>query len=191
MLNFTFPPESKAYNPPLSVKIDNVTCFGKSDGSIEINTSEEISEAFNIEVRNNSTGPLGTFNENSPRPFQINDLKAGEYTIWYSTNANKESIPATIENPEVLKANTISIESVSGKDESFRISIKANPSGGTLPYSIFWSENTYNQEGIIAKDLPMGVYRSTVNDANDCGPVSATIFLFESEIEKYKNETSK
>ncbi len=185
MLNFTFAPESRAYNPPLSVKIDNVTCYGKSNGSIEIITSEEISEAFNIEVRSNSTGTLGTFNENSPRPFQINDLKAGDYTIWCTQSTSRDKFSITIESPEILKANVINIESINGENESLRATLKTNPTGGTPPYSISWSENTNNQQGAIATNLPMGIYRSNINDSNNCGPVSSTYFLVESEVEKY------
>jgi uncharacterized protein YggU (UPF0235/DUF167 family) len=185
MLNFTFSPESKTYKPPLSVKIDNVSCYGKNNGSIEIILSEEISEAFNIEVRSNSTGTLNTFNEKSPRPFQINNLVAGDYTIWYTQTTDRNKLLVTIKSPEVLKANTISIESISGENESLRVSLKANPTGGSPPYSIAWSENTNNQQGEIATDLPLGIYRTTINDSNNCGPVSATYFLVESEVEKH------
>lgn len=188
MLNFMLLPESKAYSPPFSVKIDNVTCYGKSDGSIEIFISDETPEAYNIEVRSYSAGLLARFDEKSASPFTLRNLKADNYTIWYSTNKNKVSIHATIENPEVLKANTISIENINGEHEALRASLKANPSGGTVPYSITWSENTNNQQGAIAEDLPLGIYRCKITDSNGCGPVSATYFLAESEIEKFKKE---
>ena len=184
-LNFTFTPESKAYTPPLSVKIDNVTCYGKNNGTIEIITSEEISEAFSIEVRSNSTGTLEMFNENSPRPFKIKNLKAGDYTIWCTQSTGRNKLSITIESPEILKANMINIESISGENEALRATLKTNPSGGTPPYSITWSENTNNQQGPIATNLPMGIYRSNINDSNNCGPVSSTYFLVESEVEKY------
>lgn len=191
LLIFIYSPESKAYTPPLSVKTGSVICMGESNGSIEIVPTDEIPESFTVEVRSDITGLLGTFNENSSIPFQMNNLNAGDYTIWYSNGIKKDRISVEIESPEILNANVISIVSISGENDAFRASIRANPTGGTPPYSISWSENTNNQDGAVASDLPMGVYRCTINDANFCGEVTATIFLYEHEIEKYKNETSK
>ncbi|MGD2035946.1 MAG: hypothetical protein PVF73_12865 [Bacteroidales bacterium] len=191
LFNLIYIADSKAFNPPISVKAGHVTCYGKSDGAIKISISDPAPAQFTIELRSNTTGTVKTFNETSPIPIQISDLKAGKYTIWYTDKSIRESLPVTIETPEKLNAGVISIENIQGENEMLIAAVRANPGGGTPPYIINWSENTNNQEGPVATDLPVGIYRSTINDANNCGPVSATIFLFEPEIEKFKKETTK
>jgi len=182
-------PEVKAENPPLSIQIEHVTCHGINDGRIEISPSEKISGSYKIDVVSKLSGVIGTFNEKSLFPVHLANLKTGNYIIWYSDGNNKESMPVVIEGPDALKANIISIESVNGVNEALRATIKANPSGGTPPYTITWSENTGNKTGAIISNLPMGVYRCTINDANRCGEVTATIFLYETEIKKFKETT--
>lgn len=182
-------PEVKAENPPLSIQVEHVTCHGINDGRIEISPSEKISGSYKIDVVSKLSGVIGTFNEKSLFPVHLANLKTGNYIIWYSDGKNKESMPVVIEGPDALKANIISIESVNGVNEALRATIKANPSGGTPPYTITWSENTGNKTGAIISNLPMGVYRCTINDANRCGEVTATIFLYETEIKKFKETT--
>ncbi|MBA7566252.1 hypothetical protein ES708_07941 [subsurface metagenome] len=190
-LSFLYVPESKAENADLSVLVTHVSCSGAKDGAIQIVVPDKITRSFTIVVKDTLSNVLIQFNENSPKPLHIDELESGHYTVWYRSGKKADSINAKIESPENLKANLITIESISGQGESLSATIKANPTGGTAPYTINWSENTNNQEGAIATNLPMGVYRSTINDANNCGSVSATFFLFESEIEKFKKETEK
>ena len=191
MINLIYAPEIKAEDADFSVLANDISCNGKRDGSIEITTPEKNSESFIIEIKDKSSQILAQFSENSPKPFRIGNLKAGNYTLFYSSGEKTDSLSIKIKDPDIFKAGIISIENVSGENETLRASIKANALGGTPPYSVIWSENTGNKSGAIVNDLPMGVYRCTINDSNNCGEVTATIFLYESEIEKFKNKTTK
>jgi hypothetical protein len=169
----------------ISVSAEPVSCYGKSDGKIKVILGKTISENFEILLFDSLSKQITSINEGAQQPLVISDLKAGKYAVQITVKGKNSTYPAEIKSPGPLKANSINIEEIRGKDETTRAIIKANPSGGTPPYIVEWSENTNDQKGLLAKELPMGVYRCMINDKNNCGPVSATIFLFETEIEKF------
>lgn len=175
----------------LSITSEPVSCYGKSDGSIKIDMADSATENFEIIITDSLSRRLSIVNNSTEFPYLYSKLPAGLYTIKFSSNGKATDYSILVESPEALKANKINIEEISGTAADAISTIKANPNGGTPPYTIEWSENTHNQRGIIAKDLPLGVYRCIIDDKNNCGPVSATIFLFETEIEKYLSKDEK
>jgi hypothetical protein len=171
--------------PELELSAKPVSCYGKSDGSITINLFSASLKEFEIFLFDSLSKQVVVFNQTMKLPFQQLELSAGVYNVRLSVNGKATDHPVLVEGPEELKANKINIEEIDGNTANAIVTIKANPSGGTPPYEVEWSENSGNQKGILARNLPMGVYRCTIDDNNHCGPVSATIFLFETEIEKY------
>lgn len=171
--------------PYLDITSTPVSCYGKSDGSITINLSNSTINTFEISLFDSLLRQVAVIDQTVKLPYQYAELHAGSYKIQFSIDGKITDFLIKIESPEQLKANKINIEEINGNQADAIATIKANPSGGTLPYIIKWSENTNNQKGMVAKNLPPGVYRCTIDDQNHCGPVSATIFLFETEIEKF------
>ena len=171
--------------PDIIVSSKPVSCYGQSDGSIIVNLNNSSTNKFEILLIDSLSKQIAVIDQTVQFPYQYSELPAGSYKIQFSSNGKVSDYPALIEGPKQLKANKINIEEIKGNQADAIATIQANPSGGTPPYAIEWSENTNNQKGIIAKNLPLGVYRCTIDDKNNCGPVSATIFLFETEIEKF------
>lgn len=175
--------------PELSITSEPVSCFGKSDGSITINLDISTSDQIEIVLLDPLSKQLTSINQTTEFPYMQSELPSGVYNIKLSANGKTSVYSVEVESPEKLNANKITIEDLS--ENNSIASIRAHPDGGTPPYVISWSENTNNQKGIIAKDLPPGVYKCTIDDRNHCGPVSATIFLFETEIEKFLSNRDK
>lgn len=175
--------------PELSISSEPVSCYGKSDGSIILNLDISTSDNIEIVLLDPLSKQLASVNQTTPFPYKQSELPSGIYHIKLSANGETNVYSVEVESPEKLKADKITIEELS--ENNSIASIKAHPDGGTPPYVIRWSENTNNQKGIIAKDLPPGVYKCTIDDRNHCGPVSATIFLFETEIEKFLSNRDK
>jgi|GEM_PF-4378743 len=60
-----------------------------------------------------------------------------------------------------------SISSVSCHSESTGL-IELTVSGATAPYSISWSGNGISQTGLLANNLPAGIYSVNITDAHNC-----------------------
>ena len=178
-------------NSPLILSSKPVSCFGKSDGSITIDIHDSSIVRFEITLIDSLSKKIGMIDQNVPFPFCYPELEAGTYKVRFYTSGKLLDYAVKIESPPPLIANKINIEEIRGNKENAIMTIRANPSGGAPPYTIEWSENTNSQKGVVAKNLPMGVYRCTIDDSNHCGPVSATIFLFETEIDKFISNGKK
>ncbi len=172
-------------NHELIVSSQPVSCYGKSDGLIIVNLSNPPPANFEIHLLDSLSKQVGVINQNNKLPYQYPDLHAGTFKIRLKINEKATDYSVKVESPNQLKANKINIEDINGSPSNAIAVIKANPSGGAPPYDIEWSENTNNQTGTTAKNLSPGIYKCTIDDSNHCGPVSATIFLVETEIEKY------
>lgn len=178
--------KSIAGRPELKITANPVSCFGKTDGQIIIGLSEINIDKFQITVMDSASKQLVGSDNGNIIPFELKNLKAGSYTVSYTFEGKTEEHNVKIKSPEILKANVITIKELKGEGTSASANLQANPSGGNLPYSVSWSDNTGKQTGNIAKDLPLGIYRCTMDDSKKCGPVTATFFLYEDEIKKYK-----
>lgn len=172
-------------DPELIITSQPVSCYGESDGLITINLNNALQVNFEIYLSDSLLRKVGVINQDVTLPYHYTDLHAGIYKIQMRIGAEKTEHSVTIDGPKQLLANKISIEEISGNSSNAIATIKANPSGGTTPYTIEWSENAKGQTGVIAKNLSPGIFKCTIDDANHCGPVSATIFLVETEIEKF------
>ena len=177
-----------AGRPELKATVLPVSCFGKADGKIVIDLAGYSFGKFQIAVMDSSSKQLVGFDNGVKMPYEVKNLKGGSYTVLYSWENKTEKHEVKINSPEILKANIITIKELKGEGTSISATLQANPSGGNLPYSIIWSDNTGKQTGNTAKDLPLGIYRCTIDDSNHCGPVTPTFFLYEDEIKKYQEK---
>jgi hypothetical protein len=176
----------------MQLTIKQIKCFNENSGSIIVNIDSSFNEAFTVVIADSAHKILTQFYDRKQQPWELKDLKAGKYIITLQTkdNSSKEKQIAEIINPDGLKTNIITIESVS-KDDPPTYSLKANPSGGKPPYDYKWSKNSGNQTFQIASGLKEGTYTCSINDLNGCGPKVATFFLYDPEIQKYKQQKRK
>jgi len=134
------------------VSQQNITCNGANDGSISVNVTGGL--APYTYVWSNAAG-------NTPT---ISNLSVGTYDLTV-TDADSNVITAsyTITEPSVL-STTSSITDVTCNGLS-NGTATVLVSGGTAPYSYFWSNGMTTA---TANNLTAATYSVTVTDANNC-----------------------
>ncbi len=157
-----------------------VKCYGESSGKITVDIISGVPEFIIIlydnkpSARQNYLAKVNIKNTG----YSFDDLPADEYYITVEdskgSSLQKEII---VDQPEKLKAEPITLEKCFTTTEKKDAVLKANCSGGIKPYTYAWSENTGNQTTQSAKNISAGIYRCFIDDKNNCGPVSATIFF--------------
>lgn len=135
----------------VSITKTDALCHNSATGSATANVS-------------GSTGPY-LFNwSNGATAQSISGLSAGTYTVTV-TDRNNCPIEAsvTILQPLALAATTqINPESAPGTNDG---AISVSVSGGTTPYSFFWSNGETTQN---LQNLSGGPYSVTITDNNNC-----------------------
>jgi gliding motility-associated-like protein len=150
-------------NAPVSTSLtgsQNISCFGLTDGSI------------NVSVSGGTPGYTYVWSNGSTTS-SVLGLAAGTFTVT-ATDANgcQASNSYTLSQPSApLSAQQISSSQVScfgGVDGSIDISV----SGGTAPYSYAWSNGSTTED---ISSISAGVYTVTVTDVNGCTSVATSI----------------
>jgi gliding motility-associated-like protein len=132
-------------------QVSNVSCFGFSDGFININPTGG-TPAFSFLWSNNQTSE------------DVNGLIAGNYNLII-TDANNCSnqFNFTITQPTLLVGSYSAIEPLCyGYSDG---QLTGSASGGTLPYSFNWNNGVPTA---INANIPAGNYTLTITDANGC-----------------------
>jgi len=170
----------------MNVTVEQVRCYNDATGTITISTDPSFNDAITIEITDSSKRIIKQFYDKTQQPWKLNNLKPGKYILTLQTSENKakEIKTVEIENPEELKGNLITIVAMT-KGEIPLYSLKANPSGGTPPYSYTWSDNANKQLSQVAENLIEGTYTCKITDSYGCG-LTVSFFLYGPEIEKYK-----
>jgi hypothetical protein len=133
------------------VSLENVSCFGLSDGSAEVA----------------ATGGVGnlTFSSDSGTISPMIDLlPAGDFTV-YATDENNCSSQyiLTISEPAQLAADSV-VNDVSCYGGS-NGAIDLTTAGGTAPYTFEWDDNSTSED---RTGLTAGIYSVTISDDHDC-----------------------
>ena len=169
------------FSATISVKIDSISCFGGSNGKIHVHVTSGPG-TFDYALYNGNPLFGGTLIPGT----QINGthvdsvvysgltLNANYYVYVYDQvviTLQKESVlqPAKLIPGAITVAQGLSCSNSS--DAKF----KANPSGGTSPYTYLW--NPSSQTTQIGTGFGIGTYTVQINDSKNCGPVTATIIF--------------
>ena len=140
-------------------EVATVTCFGGSDGSIDLAAS-------------GGTAPYQITWPGGSADGTINDLSAGDYPITI-TDANDCSVETDIlvpENPEVVVDDSLTQISCFGAMDGALTLL--NVGGGVGPYTINLTGTDYFQEGSTLSrfdNLLPDIYTFSVSDALGCG----------------------
>lgn len=138
---------------PLDVSYtkNDITCFGLSDGSIQLSVSGG-TQAYSYLWSNGQTTD------------GISNLSIGLYSVTVNdANGCTASQSIIVYQPlEISVVETISNVSFAGASDG---SISLNVDGGTLPYSFVWSNGATTQN---ISGLQTGMYYLTISDANSC-----------------------
>lgn len=132
-------------------QVQNVSCFGKSDGSATINILSGTAP-YVYQWSQGGSGPVST------------GLPAGAYTVTLSDAAGCTStLSFNITQPPVLQQNsTFTDAACTGTGGSAGLSV----SGGTAPYTYQWLPAV--SSGPTALNLSPGAYAVTITDHNGC-----------------------
>ncbi|MCK9254899.1 MAG: gliding motility-associated C-terminal domain-containing protein [Bacteroidales bacterium] len=143
--------------------INNVTCFGDTNGSISVSIS-------------GGTAPF-TYNwSNGLNSSSINNLPANEYYLQvYDASACSSEANFTISQPNILKLNKEfkNISCYGYNDGSANLSA----TGGTSPYNFNISDGVNTMGGNSFYNLSAGTYTIKVNDSNNCVDSSKLLLL--------------
>ncbi len=132
--------------------IENPSCYGASDGAIELLVT---SQGGNYTVQW-SNGMSGT---------NITGLSTGQYTAHIVDNNCTILIDVSLDQPSALEVTFVNITHV-GCEETNTGASEFEISGGTTPYLVYYgnlllSQNSFN-------GLSPGLYTLEVNDASGC-----------------------
>ncbi|MCP9754948.1 hypothetical protein EGI26_07250, partial [Lacihabitans sp. CCS-44] len=141
----------------------NVSCFGLSDGSIQLKTTGGFGSPYSITWQNPSSAKGET----------ATNLAAGlyEFTIADSRGCSQKD-SMRISQPEKLSANLVS-KTLNYCETSGKASVKTAAFGGTKPYKASWSDLP-NFVELDRQNLKAGTYTLKIVDANNCETTLAT-----------------
>ncbi len=140
--------------PPIIVQIavENVSCFGLSDGSATVTSIQNANLPVTYTWDNGTSGP------------EIDSLLAGTYILNVVDNdgcATSDTVQIT--QPDLLEL-TFEVQPLKCTGDSNAV-ISANIIGGTKPYSLQWSNGATTTP---ISNLGPGNYVLEIEDANGC-----------------------
>ncbi len=135
-----------------SIKSNNVSCNGGTDGSATASTSGGINQGINFSWSNGATTAT------------ISNLKAGTYTVTASDAAGCMSIQSVnVLQPSAIIITPSSVNVACNGEKSGLIN--AAVTGGIAPYTYRWSNGATTS---AITSLVAGAYTLTVTDQNNC-----------------------
>ena len=151
----------------LAPVITHVSCFGGSDGSIQVNVSGGIGP-YTYDWSNGDTGSSNT------------NIPAGSYTVTVTDNNDcTKTATYVVNQPAELDINLVTLnhESCMGENDG---SITISVTGGVAPYFAEWSNGFI---GLTISNLEPDTYSVTVTDNNDCTSTATYVVNPGSDIE--------
>jgi hypothetical protein len=147
-------PNEPIVNVTATTSSTNVTCNGKSDGSITVTILTGTPPYIYTLTPNNTTNTTGLFTS----------LTSGNYTISIKDSKNQSCYKdVTITEPPVISATTTITNVLCNGNNDGSIVLTTN--GGTSPYTYLW--NTGATTSSIS-NLTAGTYNVTITDDNGC-----------------------
>ncbi len=135
-----------------SIKSNNVSCNGGTDGSATASTSGGINQGINFSWSNGATTAT------------ISNLKAGTYTVTASDAAGCQSIQSVnILQPTAIIITPSSVNVACNGEKTGLVN--AAVTGGIAPYTYRWSNGATTS---AITSLVAGAYTLTVTDQNNC-----------------------
>jgi hypothetical protein len=185
-------PASFQIDPTAIIK-QNVTCFGKNDGSIQI-TNANPSAQYNFILTNTVTGKFLESKSNTPK---FSGLPVASYKLSMKRNiVGCDDIfehPTTIEvtqPSEIIVALDIQNVSCFGQEDG---SIAARVQGAIEPVQYSWEINingswaTLGNTTTTLPNLSGGTFRFKLIDGNGCSPVLKEAVVIEPALLSFSN----
>lgn len=144
--------------PTVSVQaLNNVTCFGLSDGDVTVSPTGNGPFTYNWAPSGGNTATAS-------------NLAAGVYTVTVTDNGGCTSIQTvTITEPNALTGSVVAVDATCGNSNG---TASVTPTGGTGPFTYAWSNSQTTQQ---ITGLGAGTYSVTITDANGCTTTGSAI----------------
>ena len=141
--------------------INQITCFGNNNGSIQLTTTGGTTPYTFSWVPNVST------TENASA------LSPGDYTVTVTDNSGCSFVDVySISEPDILNSSITVLDAACQGQATGGLFVTA--SGGTLPYSFDWNTNPVQTDD-TASNLAAGTYTVIITDAHNCTSTSSGI----------------
>ena len=141
---------------------DSVSCNGLTDGSASVGGIVGGNGIFSYTWIDALGNDLGQDNDTAT------NLGAGTYTVTVTDQKGcNDDTTVTVEEPDVLVANTTAQDSVSCNGLTDGLA-SVTAIGGNLNYTYQWDVNAGSQTTDTATNLGAGTYTVTVTDQNGC-----------------------
>jgi len=165
--------------PKVLIKTFPVSCNKGSNGMITIQITD-ISQVYTAQIYKYSpTGkPIEPKQINDITQFAVTGLTAGKYfTEIKGSKGFSFTQSIEVSQPEKLGTGKITVAKKLSAPEASDAILKAAPTGGTEPYTFLWNIGEKSEHSQIIKNVAQGTYTCIINDANNCGPVKASILF--------------
>lgn len=131
---------------------NNISCFGANDGSAALSVT-------------GGTSPYTyRWNPNNDSTAQVAGLNPGTFTVDITdAHGCTSQSQVSISQPAALQVSSASTPATCGSSNG---SVSASVTGGTLPYSYFWTPGGMQNDFIT--NIPAGSYSVRVTDAHNC-----------------------
>ncbi|PLX07916.1 MAG: hypothetical protein C0594_06270 [Marinilabiliales bacterium] len=155
--------DDPSHMPDINAVVQDVTCYGETDGDIDISVS-------------NAQNPFTFQWSNSENTEDLHNLSEGSYSLTF-TDANQCSVDTSfyINEPDAF---TVSASASNAgyvcHNESVTISMAV--SGGSQPYSYFWNSQATDQTITVNPQQSME-YIGTALDAMGCYAIPDTVLI--------------
>lgn len=164
VLQPSFPISIESGNP-LKVSFESLfspSCYGDSNGSIDINVSGG-TPPYTYDWDNDGTG-------DNDDPEDLQNISAGNYSVSImDAAANTANLDTTLTEPSDLDLSAPLAAAVTcyGTSQGY---LSVFPSGGTPPYTYDWDNDGIgdNDDAQGIEGLSAGTYSLTLTDANGC-----------------------
>ena len=170
---------ARCSEPEIEIVTDSVKCYNENNGGIYIKIYD-ISQEYTAQIYKYNPGgnPLLPVKENNITSFNASNLNAGKYFIEIKGNKGFSFTKSIgIFQPDKFGADKISVEKKLSSPEANDAVLKANPAGGTPPYTYSWNIEGNDKNSSIIKNVKQGIYSCLINDVNNCGPVKMNIIF--------------
>ncbi|NQY11697.1 MAG: SprB repeat-containing protein [Flavobacteriales bacterium] len=145
----------------------DVTCFGLSNGSVDLNPS-------------GGTGVLSfVWSPNSETSEDLTGVIAGTYDVEISDgNGCTATNTYTVNEPDVVTAVATTVRHSTCDEDCFDGEVTSAGTGGDLNYRYLWDDpDAFTTVGVDG--VEEGTYCVTITDGNDCAASNCTIVLGE------------
>lgn len=137
-------------NPVVTHTVTNALCNSDSTGIIDLTVT--------------GTSPFTYLWSNGATSQDLNGVPAGNYSAIITDSAGCSSVDsATVTEPAALNATSTAFAPACAGQNSG--SIQVNVTGGTTPYSFYWSTGDTTQNLTL---VAPGIYYLTITDTNNC-----------------------